>query len=133
MPRGCELKHTDIFGILTVGAGRRTALTERARMINAIRQEVVVLPGGRIEIVSPELTPGARAEVIVLERAQGKSGKRRAVGVKGPLGLAQRRAFMRLPIRERRLILAEQARRMAGYYEQDAEVHDLGGGDFVDC
>ncbi len=102
-------------------------------MINAVRQEVVVLPGGRIEIESPELTPGAHAEVIVLERAERDTGKRRAVGVQGPLGLAQRRAFMRLPMQERRRILAEQADRMAGHYEQDEEVRDLGGGDFVDC
>ncbi len=38
-------------------------------MIQAIRAEVTVEPGGRIEIVAPELTPGARAEVIVLEEA----------------------------------------------------------------
>ena len=38
-------------------------------MINAIRQTVVVQPGGRIEVVSSELTPGASAEVIVLEEA----------------------------------------------------------------
>ena len=38
-------------------------------MINAIRQTVIVQPGGRIEVVAPELTPGASAEVIVLEEA----------------------------------------------------------------
>jgi hypothetical protein len=43
--------------------------TENAEMIQAIRQEVIVQPGGRIEFVAPELTPGARAEVIVLEEA----------------------------------------------------------------
>ena len=36
-------------------------------MIQAIRQKVVVQPGGRIEIHVPELSPGTRAEVIVLE------------------------------------------------------------------
>ncbi|MBM4035889.1 MAG: hypothetical protein FJ291_29470 [Planctomycetes bacterium] len=38
-------------------------------MTHAIRQNVVVQPGGRIEIVSSELTPGASAEVIVIEDA----------------------------------------------------------------
>jgi len=35
-------------------------------MATAIRKTVTVQPGGRIELSSPELTPGARAEVIVL-------------------------------------------------------------------
>ena len=35
-------------------------------MTNALRQKVKVLPGGVIEIRSPELTPGVIAEVIVL-------------------------------------------------------------------
>ncbi|MBM4031755.1 MAG: hypothetical protein FJ291_08225 [Planctomycetes bacterium] len=102
-------------------------------MITAIRQEVVVLPGGRIEIVSPELTPGAHAEVIVLEKAERTPGEHPEAGMQEPLGLAQRRAFMRLPMQERRRILAEQAERMASHYEHDAEVRDLGGGDFLDC
>ena len=102
-------------------------------MIHAIRQDVVVLPGGRIEIVSPELTPGAHAEVIVLEKAERMLGKPPETETQEPLGLVQRRAFMKLPLQERRRILAEQADRMAGRYKQDAEVRDLGGGDFLDC
>ena len=35
-------------------------------MTNAIRQRVTVQPGGVIEVRSPELTAGARAEVIIL-------------------------------------------------------------------
>ena len=35
-------------------------------MVAAIRQQVTVQPGGVVEVRSPELTPGARAEVIVL-------------------------------------------------------------------
>ena len=37
------------------------------------------------------------------------------------LSLAQRRAYMRLPLAERRRQLAEQAERMAGHYEQNPE------------
>ena len=127
-------------------------------MIHAIRKDVVVLPGGRIEIVSSELTPGAHAEVIVLENAprtrkravkghtdaggrpsaarkeaERVSGKSTEPDTEEPLTLAQRRAFLKLPLPERRRILAEQAERMADFYEQDAEVLNLGGGDFLDC
>jgi len=35
-------------------------------MVAAIRQQVTVQPGGVIEVRSPELTLGARAEVIIL-------------------------------------------------------------------
>lgn len=35
-------------------------------MVAAIRQQVTVQPGGVVEVRSPELPPGARAEVIVL-------------------------------------------------------------------
>jgi hypothetical protein len=38
-------------------------------MIQAIRQQVIVQPGGRIVVIAPELTPGSRADVIVLEEA----------------------------------------------------------------
>ena len=39
-------------------------------MVAAVRQRVTVQPGGVVEVRSPELTPGASAEVIVLvERA----------------------------------------------------------------
>lgn len=35
-------------------------------MLQAIRQQVIIQPGGRIEIHSPELKPGQQAEVIVM-------------------------------------------------------------------
>ncbi len=45
-------------------------------MVNAIKQVVTVRPGGVIEIRSPELPEGARAEVIViLEDGQRSRGK----------------------------------------------------------
>jgi len=43
-------------------------------MIQAIRKEVVILPGGRIEIHSPDLIPGTHAEVVVLVEGPGKAG-----------------------------------------------------------
>ena len=38
------------------------------------------------------------------------------------LSLEQRRAFMRLPLKERRRLMAEQAERMVEHYESQAEV-----------
>jgi hypothetical protein len=38
-------------------------------MLNAIKRNVTVQPGGRIEVFVPELPAGAQAEVIVLESA----------------------------------------------------------------
>lgn len=35
-------------------------------MVAAIKQRVTVQPGGIVQVRSPELTPGSRAEVIVL-------------------------------------------------------------------
>lgn len=49
-------------------------------MVAAIRQTVTVGEGGVIEVRSPELRPGARAEVIVLVEQAG--------GARRPLDLA---------------------------------------------
>lgn len=39
-------------------------------MNQAIRQQVIVQAGGRIEVYAPELKPGTRADVIILETAE---------------------------------------------------------------
>ena len=50
------------------------------------------------------------------------------------LTLDQRRAFMKLPLEQRRRILAQQAEQMALYYEADmAEREQWQGGDIVEC
>lgn len=51
------------------------------------------------------------------------------------LSLAQRRAYMRLPLAERRKRLAEQAEQMAEHYEQELERREREvwqGGDIVE-
>jgi len=51
------------------------------------------------------------------------------------MSLTRRRAFMKLPIEERRRILAEQAEQMAEHYESEAsrkEREEWQGGDIVD-
>jgi transcriptional regulator with XRE-family HTH domain len=52
--------------------------------------------------------------------------------VKQPFTLRQRRAFMKLPLEERRRILAEQAEKVAAYYKQDLEWKELQGGDIIE-
>lgn len=49
-----------------------------------------------------------------------------------PLTLVERRAFMRLPLEERRRRLAEQAARMEEHYARDREWEELEAGDLVD-
>jgi hypothetical protein len=50
-------------------------------------------------------------------------------------GLAERRMFMKLPLDERRRILADQAEQLVRYYEQDSEAKERElwqGGDLVE-
>lgn len=49
-----------------------------------------------------------------------------------PLSLSDRRAFMQLPLAERRRILAQQAEAMVEHYEQDTEWREFQGGDIID-
>lgn len=46
--------------------------------------------------------------------------------------LIDRRSFMKLPLEERRRILAEQAEKMASFYESDKEWRKLEGGDLIE-
>lgn len=55
-----------------------------------------------------------------------------STGRKDPTSLIQRRVFMKLPLDERRRILAEQARKMLAHYEEDHERKQDQGGDFSD-
>lgn len=49
-----------------------------------------------------------------------------------PMALIERRAFMRLPLAERRRVLQEQSVALKDYYDQDREWRDLEAGDFVE-
>ena len=49
-----------------------------------------------------------------------------------PLSLVERRAFMKLPLEERRHIMAKQAERIVAYYESNHEWREFLDGDFVD-
>lgn len=49
-----------------------------------------------------------------------------------PLSLVKRRSFMKLPLEERRRLMAEQAEKLSSHYEQDTGWRELGAGDFVE-
>lgn len=49
-----------------------------------------------------------------------------------PLSLVERRAFMKLPLEERRQIMDRQAERIAAHYESNHEWREFLEGDFVD-
>lgn len=53
------------------------------------------------------------------------------IDMHGPTTLIERQAFMRLPMEERRTIMAKQATEIAAHYHQEAS-EDLETGDFVD-
>jgi hypothetical protein len=48
------------------------------------------------------------------------------------LTLAQRRAFMRLSLEERRQLLGQQAEKMCKHYQQNLEWQEIQTGDLVD-
>jgi hypothetical protein len=48
------------------------------------------------------------------------------------LTLVERRAFLRLPLEERRRILAQQAETAAAFYDEDPEWKEIQGGDLVE-
>lgn len=49
-----------------------------------------------------------------------------------PATVMERRAFMKLPLERRRQMLAEQAAKIASYYETSKEWKDLEGGDLIE-
>ena len=55
-----------------------------------------------------------------------------SMNVKEPVSLVERRAFMKLPLVDRRKIMARQAKEVAACYEKDTSWKDLETGDIVD-
>jgi transcriptional regulator with XRE-family HTH domain len=49
-----------------------------------------------------------------------------------PLSLVKRRAFMKLPLEERRRLMVKQAEHAAAHYEKDTDWREFLGGDFID-
>ena len=68
--------------------------------------------------------------LISKEEAETMIGDRIATDV--PLPVIERRAFMDLPLEERRRLLAEQSARLAEHYAKDTEWREIGEGDIVE-
>lgn len=68
----------------------------------------------------------------LLTQEQAEAIMSRQLGPSQPLSLIEKRAFLRLPVEERRKILAEQAADAAAFYEAHPEWRDLQGGDILE-
>jgi hypothetical protein len=68
--------------------------------------------------------------LISREEAERMTGER--IEMKSPHSSVERRAFMKLPLQERRRILEVQAERFLAHYEEGKEWRELQGGDIVD-
>jgi hypothetical protein len=55
----------------------------------------------------------------------------KSMKAKGTISLAERRAFMKLSMADRRKIMARQAKVMAAHYEKDVPWKDLETGDII--
>ncbi len=58
--------------------------------------------------------------------------KEEKVNLDRPIGLSECKALLKVPISERRRILAEQADNILAHYEKDVEVWESGGSDFFE-
>lgn len=63
---------------------------------------------------------------------EAEAGLNQAPETHPSLSLAQRRAFMQLPLEERRRILAQQAEEMTVPYQQNTEWQEIQAGDIVE-
>lgn len=68
--------------------------------------------------------------LLIREEAENMLGEK--AGMDQPLTLLERRELMKLPLAERRRLLAEQSEKIASHYEEDTEWRKLQGGDIVD-
>lgn len=69
-------------------------------------------------------------DVITRQEAQDMLGE--DIEGEEPISLVTRRSFMKLPIDERRRILAQQAEKLKHHYDEDSAWRELGGGDLVE-
>ncbi len=64
-------------------------------------------------------------DLITREEAEKMLGKQ--LRTEEPLSLIERRSFMKLPLEERRRLLAEQASKFEAYYGQNPDIREIGG------
>ena len=82
-----------------------------------------VVSGGRLELLEePRGLRDGRVTVTIEEDPT----------LQTRLAFSSRREFMRLPLSERRKIMAEQAERLADHYDKETEWKDWLAGDIVE-
>ncbi len=89
-----------------------------------------VLPGNKIEIQTPNLIEGQTVEVVIINSEPKNVAS--DVSENESLSLEQRRAFLKLPLAERRLILETQAEKRLSHYQENSEWQELMTGDIID-
>jgi hypothetical protein len=86
------------------------------QLVDSIVQMVETLPPAERELVKQKLS--------ILPREWSES--------KTELTLEDRRAFLRKPLAQRQLILAQQAQQMVEHYQTSTEWRELMAGDIID-
>ena len=101
--------------------------------INRLRwrkQEPCELPSERPQWLRRSVLRALGEGFLTKEEAEKMLGEQ--LKAKEPLSLIERRSFMKLPLEERRKLLAEQASNFETYYGQNPETKGIGGGDISD-
>lgn len=101
--------------------------------INRLRwrkQEPCELPSERPQWLRRSVLRALGEGFLTKEEAEKMLGEQ--LKAKEPLSLIERRSFMKLPLEERRKLLAEQAGKLEAYYGQNPETKGMGGGDIID-
>lgn len=94
------------------------------------KQEPMELPAEQPQWMRQSALRALAEGLIGKEEAQSMVGERLAVETALPS--IERKAFVKLPLEERRRVLAQQAEKLAEHYEHDSEWRDLEAGDIVE-
>lgn len=87
-----------------------------------------VAQGNKIEIQNPNLMEGETVEIVIIISQPDKLSFHNNQST----SFEERQAFIKLPVSERRKILAVQAEKMASYYQGNTEWQELMAGDIID-
>jgi hypothetical protein len=94
------------------------------------RREPAEMPPEQSSWLEQSILRALGEDLMSREMAENILG--RSLDVQEPLSLVERRAFIKLPLEERRQIMAKQAEHMAARYESDREWREFQEGDFVE-
>ncbi|OGT34789.1 MAG: hypothetical protein A2W28_10935 [Gammaproteobacteria bacterium RBG_16_51_14] len=95
------------------------------------KHEPCELPAERPQWLHRSVLRALGEDLITRVEAEKMLGKQ-LLKTEEPLSLIERRSFMKLPLEERRKLLAEQASKFEAYYGQNPDTREIGGGDIID-